>query len=156
MHKRLSHNLWMHAVVLTMGLCGMVLYIVADAQGQAPRYMYDPGWPKPLPNKWKMGGVTALAVAPNDDTVWVYDRPNDMTNLELEAEVGASDCCVRPPSMIHIDKAGNVIGSIDAPQGHGMDIGARTATSCRTSPPTMRTASSSAARRRRSSGATSR
>ena len=122
MHKRLSHNVWMNAVVLTMSLCGMALYIVADAQGQAPRYMYDPGWPKPLPNKWKMGGVTGLAVAPNDDTVWVYDRPNDMTNLELEAEVGVSDCCVRPPSMIHIDKAGNVIGSFDAPQGHGMDI----------------------------------
>ena len=33
-----------------------------------------------MPNKWKIGGVTGLAVAPNDDTVWVYDRPNDLTN----------------------------------------------------------------------------
>src|SRR6185369_10317413 len=55
-------------------------------------------------------------------TVWVYDRPNDLTNLELEAETGVSDCCARPPSMIHIDKNGTVIGSFDAPQGHGMDI----------------------------------
>jgi sugar lactone lactonase YvrE len=69
-----------------------------------------------------MGGVTGLAVAPNDDTVWVYDRPNDLTNLELEAETGTSDCCARPPSMIHIGKDGTVIGSFDAPQGHGMDI----------------------------------
>jgi DNA-binding beta-propeller fold protein YncE len=112
-------------VALIVLLGGVGLYVAAQAQGQgqaAPRYVYDPGWPKPMPNKWKIGGVTGLAVAPNDDTVWVYDRPNDLTNLELEAETGVSDCCARPPSMIHIDKDGNVIGSFDAPQGHGMDI----------------------------------
>src|SRR5258705_1111282 len=110
-------------VALLIVLGGVALYVAAQAQGQAaPRYVYDPGWPKPMPNKWKIGGVTGLAVAPNDDTVWVYDRPNDLTNLELEAETGVSDCCARPPSMIHIDKDGTVIGSFDAPQGHGMDI----------------------------------
>jgi len=110
------------ALIILVG--GVALYVAAQAQGQgqAPRYVYDPGWPKPMPNKWKIGGITGLAVAPNDDTVWVYDRPNDLTNLELEAETGVSDCCARPPSMIHIDKDGNVIGSFDAPQGHGMDI----------------------------------
>jgi hypothetical protein len=93
----------------------------ALAQG-APRYIYDPGWPKPLPNNWKIGGVTGLAVVPGADTVWAYNRPNDLTNLELEKEIGASDCCTRPPSMIHFDKEGNTIGSFDAPQGHGMDV----------------------------------
>jgi sugar lactone lactonase YvrE len=105
-----------------VGLCAMALYVAVSAQGQAPRYVYDPGWPKQMPNHWKIGGVTGLAVAPNDDTVWVYDRPNDLTNLELEAETGTSDCCVRPPSMIHIAKDGTVIGSFDPPQGHGMDV----------------------------------
>jgi len=108
---------------LAIAVGAMALYVGLGAQGQtAPRYVYDPGWPKQLPNKWKMGGVTGLAVAPNDDTVWVYDRPNDLTNLELEAETGTSDCCARPPSMIHIGKDGTIIGSFDAPQGHGMDI----------------------------------
>jgi hypothetical protein len=37
-------------------------------------------------------------------------------------ETGASDCCTLPPSMIHFDKEGNVIGSFAAPQGHGMDV----------------------------------
>jgi DNA-binding beta-propeller fold protein YncE len=89
----------------------------------APRYVFDPGWPKPLPNKWKMGGVTGLAVDPNDD-VWVHNRPNDLTDIELHAELTPpiADCCVRPPSMIHISKTGDVIGSFDAPQGHGMDV----------------------------------
>jgi DNA-binding beta-propeller fold protein YncE len=95
---------------------------VAEAQG-APQYVFDPSWPKPLPNKWKMGGVTGLAVDVNDN-VWVYNRPNDLTRIELHAEPSppVADCCVRPPSMIHIDKNGNVIGSFDAPQGHGMDV----------------------------------
>jgi sugar lactone lactonase YvrE len=107
---------------LAIAVCAMGLYVGLGAQGAVPRYVYDPGWPKQLPSKWKMGGVTGLAVAPNDDTVWVYDRPNDLTNLELEAETNTSDCCARPPSMIHIAKDGSVLGSFDAPQGHGMDI----------------------------------
>src|ERR1700720_697154 len=89
----------------------------------APKYKVDAEWPKPLPNKWKMGGVTGLAVD-KDDNVWVLDRPNDLTDIELEAELTPpiADCCVRPPSMIHIDKLGNVIGSFDPPQGHGMTV----------------------------------
>lgn len=95
----------------------------AAAQAGAPRYKFDPEWPKPLPNKWKMGGVTGLAVDRNDD-VWVLNRPNDLTDIELHAEPTPprAICCARPPSMIHIDKNGNMIGSFDAPQGHGMDV----------------------------------
>ncbi|MEQ1884669.1 MAG: hypothetical protein ABL967_06380 [Bryobacteraceae bacterium] len=104
---------------------GVLVYSVSlPAQNQAaPKFKVDPDWPKTLPNKWKIGGVTGLAVAP-DDTVWAYNRPNDLTDIELEAELDPplADCCVRPPSMIHFDKAGNVIGSFDALQGHGMAI----------------------------------
>jgi hypothetical protein len=93
-----------------------------DAQ-TAPRFKYDPEWPKPLPNKWKMGGVTGLAVD-KDDNVWVLNRPNDLTSIEIEAELDPpiADCCVHAPAMIHFDKAGNVIESFDAPQGHGMAV----------------------------------
>jgi hypothetical protein len=102
----------------------LTLCLSLGAQDQtAPKFKYDPDWPKPLPNKWKMGGVTGLAVD-KDDNVWVLDRPNDLTDIELEAELTPplADCCVRPPAMIHIDKNGNVIGSFDAPQGHGMAV----------------------------------
>jgi DNA-binding beta-propeller fold protein YncE len=105
-------------------LCLLALCVALGAQAQnAPKFKFDPDWPKPLPNKWKMGGVTGLAVD-KDDNVWVYDRPNDLTDIELEAEMTPpiADCCVRPPSMIHIDKEGNVIGSFDPPQGHGMAV----------------------------------
>jgi len=112
------------AVIASIALGVFVVYVSLGAQAQSsgPRYVYDPGWPKPLPNNWKMGGVTGLAVDPKDDTVWAYDRPNDLTNIELEKELGIADCCTLPPSMIHFDKEGTVIGSFQAPQGHGMDV----------------------------------
>ena len=109
---------------LLVGIAFVVSFTGIGAQAQtAPRYFYDPGWPQQLPNKWKIGGITGLAVDKNDD-VWVLNRPNDLTDIELHAELTppAADCCVRPPSMIHIDKQGKVIGSFDAPQGHGMDV----------------------------------
>jgi sugar lactone lactonase YvrE len=115
------------ALLVSAGLCLLAVYVVfnftAGAQNAAPRYRFDPDWPKPLPNKWKLGGVTGLAVD-KDDNVWVYNRPNDLTSIELHAELNPpiADCCTRPPAMIHFDKAGNVIGSFEVPQGHGMEV----------------------------------
>ena len=110
-----------NAVVATLAL--FVVALIQGAEPTAPKFKFDPDWPKPLPNKWKMGGVTGLAVD-KDDNVWVLNRPNDLTDIELEAELNPplADCCVRPPAMIHIDKIGNVIGSFDSPQGHGMAV----------------------------------
>ena len=105
---------------LGLGFLAVCVYLGAQT---VPKFKYDPDWPKPLPNKWKLGGVTGLAVD-KDDNVWVLNRPNDLTDIELEAELTPplADCCVRPPAMIHIDKNGTVIGSFDAPQGHGMAV----------------------------------
>lgn len=100
---------------------GMSLSAGSARAQDAPRYLFDPGWPKPLPNRWKLGGVIGLGVDQNDD-IWIYHRPTDLTSVELEAELGVSDCCVRPPSMIHISKDGSYLGSFDAPIGHGMDV----------------------------------
>jgi len=117
-------NAGSRALVAAAGL-GLAVWCVSLGAQQltVPKFKFDPDWPKPLPNKWKMGGVTGLAVD-KDDNVWVLNRPNDLTDIELEAELTPplADCCVRPPSMIHIDKNGNVIGSFDAPQGHGMAV----------------------------------
>jgi DNA-binding beta-propeller fold protein YncE len=114
------------ALALLAGVAFLLSNAGTGAQLQAqtaPRYKFDPDWPKPLPNKWKLGGITGLAVD-KDDNVWVHNRPNDLTDIELHAEhtPPIADCCTRAPSMVHIDKNGNVIGSFDAPQGHGMDV----------------------------------
>ena len=75
----------------------MALSTVPGAQGSgAPKYKFDPDWPKPLPNKRKLGGVTGLAVD-KDDNVWVLNRPGDLRHLELHAELNppTADCCAR-------------------------------------------------------------
>lgn len=101
-----------------------IAYPSNEAQAQNDTsYIFDPSWPKDLPNNWKIGGITGLAVDSNDN-VWAYNRPNDLTSIELHAELTppVAECCVRPPSMIHFDREGNVIGWFDAQQGHGMDV----------------------------------
>src|SRR6202158_4540234 len=124
MNKTIDWGLRTSALGLLAGLCLLALCVAIGAESQtAPKFKFDPDWPKPLPSKWKMGGVTGLAVD-KDDNVWVFHRPNDLTDIELEAELTPpiADCCVRPPSMIHIDKSGEVIGSFDPQQGHGMTV----------------------------------
>jgi len=112
------------ALALLAGTVFLFSTTSKEAQAQeAPTYTFDPTWPKQLPNNWKIGGVTGLAVDSNDN-VWAYNRPNDLTSIELHGELSPpiAECCIRPPSMIHFDSQGNVIGSFDAPQGHGMDV----------------------------------
>jgi hypothetical protein len=111
-------------LTLLAGVGVLISYAGGGAHAQSlPSFKYDPTWPKPLPNKWKMGGVTGLAVD-KDDNIWVLNRPNDLVSIEVHAEQDPplADCCVHAPAMIHFDTGGNVIGSFDAPQGHGMAV----------------------------------
>ena len=123
--KTIDRPAWVAALLLAAGISLTAFYLTShvEAQQGAPRYVFDPTWPKPLPNNWKMGGVTGLAVD-KDDNVWVLTRPNDTTEQEDNAAGNppTAHCCVRPPTMIHISKTGEVIGSFEAPQGHGMDV----------------------------------
>src|SRR5580693_3817911 len=117
-------NAWSRALAAAAALGMLLLCVSLVAQPPAvPKFKFDPDWPKPMPNKWKIGGVTGLAVD-KDDNVWVFDRPNDLRDMELKAELDppTAACCTRPPAMIHIDKNGNVIGYFDPPQGHGMAV----------------------------------
>ena len=124
--KRSSGKVPVFVLVLT-AMASIAVFDITPhvaAQQGAPQYVFDPTWPKALPNNWKMGGVTGLAVD-KDDNVWVLNRPNDTTEQEDNAATNppTAHCCVRPPTMIHISgRTGEVIGSFDAPQGHGMDV----------------------------------
>ena len=125
----IGRSRWIWALAVVAGVSGFAVYmapgyLTSSAQAQSvPRYRFDPAWPKPLPNKWKMGGITGLAVD-KDDNVWVMTRPDDLRDFELLAELTppAAECCVRPHSLIHFDKDGNVIESFDPPDGHGLDV----------------------------------
>ena len=107
------------------GVCLLILCVALAAHAQtAPRYKFDPDWPKaPLPNKWWMQGVTGLAVD-KDDNIWVLTRPGDLSETENYAALNppTAECCVAPPAMIAFDQQGNVINSFAARQGHGMVV----------------------------------
>jgi DNA-binding beta-propeller fold protein YncE len=110
-----------------IALCSLLALPALSHAQSAPRYKFDPDWPKlPLPNKWWMMGVTGLAVD-KDDNVWVLDRPRDIDGTQKYAQLDppTAECCVAPPAMIHFDKDGNVIGSFDPPEGHGMAVDSR-------------------------------
>jgi hypothetical protein len=110
------------ALGILVGVCTLGLTVLAEAQ--APRYEFDPTWPKlPLPNKWWMQGVTGLYVDQNDN-VWVLNRPDDLDDTENYAAQNPplAECCVAPPAVIVFDQEGNVVGSFEAQQGHGMMV----------------------------------
>ena len=62
----------------------------------APKYKYDPDWPKPLPNHWIVGGITGLFVD-KDDHIWVLNRPRDLK--EDSVAKGEAECCSAAPAV---------------------------------------------------------
>jgi DNA-binding beta-propeller fold protein YncE len=73
----------------------------AHAQ-EAPKYVVDPTWPKPLPKDWITGQLGGVCTA-EQDHIYVVNRRN-ITDEEKETSISA-------PSIIKFDSAGNVVGS---------------------------------------------
>jgi len=74
----------------------------ARAETAAPRYEVDPAWPKPLPNRWVLGGLGGVCVDAQDHVV-ILNR-QDIIEGELNAGTLA-------PPIIEFDPAGNVVHS---------------------------------------------
>jgi len=77
----------------------------------APRFVVDPAWPKPLPNHWRLGQVSGVAVDARDH-VWIVQRPKTMTATDHGA--------VAAPPVIEFDAEGNVVQAWGGP-GSGYD-----------------------------------
>src|SRR5215475_12986544 len=65
-----------------------------------PRYVVDPYWPKPLPNRWVTGAVGGICVDQHDHIFGI--NRSDIT--ALEARVGK----VAAPPVIEYDQEGNM------------------------------------------------
>jgi hypothetical protein len=72
------------------------------AESGAPRYKADLNWPKPLPDRWVVGGLGGVCVDAQDH-VLILNR-QDIVEGELNAGHLA-------PPMIELDPAGNVVNS---------------------------------------------
>src|SRR5499427_6329125 len=102
------------ALIVALGVGQSVLRYKADAQGrtvQAPMFVVDPLWPKPLPNHWLLGWTIGLWVD-EQDHVWVIHRGagglhNNERGLELDPPI--SECCRTAPPILEFDQAGNLL-----------------------------------------------
>ncbi len=76
-------------------LCVFLLSVISDVRAQGTlKFKFDPAWPKPLPNHWKLGGAAGLAID-KDDNVWVLNRPSELR-----------DAVDRPLLAKHLDSGG--------------------------------------------------
>jgi hypothetical protein len=77
------------------------------AQDGVPRYQADVNWPKPLPDRWVLGGLGGLCVDAQDH-VFILNR-QDVIDGDLNGGRMA-------PSIIEFDPAGNVVNSWGDPK----------------------------------------
>jgi hypothetical protein len=111
----------------------------ASGTGSMPSFVVDPGWPKTLPNDWRLGQIGGVFVDP-DDHVWVYHRPRSLTTDEAGALPAAgtdkdgkpvsalgharpygrhSACCIPAPSVLEFDREGNLLQAWGGPADPG-------------------------------------
>ena len=113
------------AVMLTMlGLSNpFSSHVTAQqpAQGLAPKFVVDPFWPKPLPNRWILGQVAGVAVDAQDH-VWIVQRPKSLSEDEKGATLSPprNECCVPAPPVMEFDPEGNLVQAWGGP-GAGYD-----------------------------------
>src|SRR5579872_4894327 len=74
----------------------------ASAQTSAPKFEPDLSWPKPLPDRWVLGGLGGVCVDAQDH-VLILNR-QDILNGELNAGKLA-------PAIIEFDPDGNVVNA---------------------------------------------
>ena len=79
----------------------------------APAYEVDPGWPKPLPNRWLVGAIAGVAVDSRDH-VWIVHRPATLQPNETRSIWRAA------PPVLEFDPQGNLVSSWGGP-GEGYE-----------------------------------
>jgi sugar lactone lactonase YvrE len=79
-----------------------------SADSEVPRFVVDPYWPKPLPNRWVTGSVGGICVD-NEDHVFGVNR-SDLT--AMEQTVGKQPA----PVVIEYDSDGNLVNAWGDPK----------------------------------------
>ena len=96
-----------------LGACGP-----ADASDELadgiPVYEVDSSWPPELPNNWILGDVRGLFMD-DQDHLWVLHMPSSLTNREIGAALGISECCIQAPPVLELDPQGKVVQSWGGP-----------------------------------------
>jgi len=98
------------AGVVALGFSSDVVQANSGNSKNAPRFVVDPDWPKPLPHQWLVGQVAGVAVD-RHDRIWIIQRPSTLTADEAGAAQTPprSECCFPAPSVMQFDRAGNLL-----------------------------------------------
>jgi len=88
--------------------------VVEAARIQAPIFVVDPYWPKPLPNHWITGAVVGLSIDSNDN-VWIIHRASWIDPNFKAADLKLGECCKTAPPVLVYDQAGNLVKSWGGP-----------------------------------------
>ena len=87
---------------------------VEAAKVQAPMFVVDPYWPKPLPNHWITGSVIGLSIDAQDN-VWTIHRLSSVEKNFKAADLKLGECCKVAPPVLEYDQAGNLVKSWGGP-----------------------------------------
>jgi DNA-binding beta-propeller fold protein YncE len=105
-------------MIVALGCGQQALENSANAQGkQAPSFVVDPFWPKPLPNHWILGATIGLAVDSRDHVYIIHRRDtfNERTEIGAATDPVKADCCIPAPNVLEFDPAGNLVNHWGGP-----------------------------------------
>lgn len=109
--------------VVALGFGQQALDNKVQAQSrEAPMFVVDPFWPKPLPNHWILGATIGLAVDSRDHVYIIHRRDtfNERTEIGAATDPVKADCCTPAPNILEFDPDGNLVNSWGGP-GEGYD-----------------------------------
>ena len=104
--------------ILALGFGQSALDNTAVAQSkEAPMFVVDPFWPKPLPNHWILGATIGLAVDSRDHVYIIHRRDtfNERTEIGAATDPVKADCCIPAPNILEFDPDGNLVNSWGGP-----------------------------------------
>ena len=90
--------------------------LMAQATKQAPIFVVDPLWPKPLPNHWVTGSTIGLSVDAQDH-VWTIHRPNTVEDNFKAADIMVGDARGRDDEAVQGSTGGAAAGATPTPIG---------------------------------------
>jgi DNA-binding beta-propeller fold protein YncE len=124
MRKRhLLAGLAVVAALIALGFGQHALDNAAQANDkQAPTFVVDPFWPKPLPNHWILGATIGISVDSRDHVYIIHRRDtfNERTEIGAATDPVKADCCIPAPNVLEFDPEGNLVNHWGGP-GEGYE-----------------------------------
>ena len=132
MYRHFGYGLFLVTVAVTLA-CGGSAPAENGAMNEAPApdpfdglpggagFVFDPTWPKPLPDNQTLGNVVGVAID-SRDYIWVIHRPGSLTQQEggADDDPPLAECCQPAPAIVVFNQEGDLIEAWGG-QGEGYE-----------------------------------